>query len=217
MHFKGECMNILLTIFLFLSLPTSYADLSAVAEDLNDLAAENEALLNTLNEEALKLDEEKLKLEEELKLKETRLEEIKVKKESEIKPVETNINEQIIYSILHLKKIGSCEVMAGELPGEYIVKNNEFTVRFIFASFESNHKPIAKLTTVEFGQQSVIEIHQPEYTPTDIKKPSMMTATLRFDPTTHVMNHATFRGQKINDSGFGFLSSYDPHQITCLL
>lgn len=202
-------MRILVTVSLFLSFTAASAELADVAKQLHTIAVENEAATRPLEEERLKVSDEKT-------LMEARLREIEISKQSLQKPLETKVNTETLNSIMLTSPMAKCRIKAGELEREFIISNGEHTIRFIFAPFDHPLTPMAQLVKTDEGLHAM-EISQKKYRTENNDRPGDMNATIRFEPDTLKVVHATFRGQKLHDQFAGWKSSYAPYQLTCVL
>lgn len=202
-------MRILMTVGLFLSFSSVFADIGEVAKDLNAIAIENEAATRSIEDARIKAADEKTLLESKIK-------ELEAAKAKATKPVERKVDSDTLNSILLNGPIGKCNIKLGEHEREYIISNGDKTIRFIFAPFDSSLTPVAQQVKTEDGFHA-IEISQKKFTPERIENPGEMNAVIRFDSESLKVSHATFRGQKINDKLMGYSSSYATFQLTCIL
>lgn len=203
-------MRILMTVGLFLSFTTSYADIGEVAKQLNAIVIENEASTRPIEDARIKAADEKVLLEAKIK-------ELEAQKAKATKAVELKVDSDTLNSILLAGPIGQCTIKPGEHEREYIVTGSDkTTIRFVFAPFDSQLTPVAQHIKSEDGF-SAIEILQKKFTPERIDNPGEMNAMIRFESDTLRVKHATFRGQKINDKWGGYSSSYATYQLTCIL
>lgn len=206
-------MSILMTVGLFLSLSFAQADMTTITQELNKIRIENEAATRPLEDERIKLDDEKTLLE-------ARMKEIEDAKNKAQKPVETKIDSETLNSILLNSPMGKCKIRAGTSEREYIISNDNYTLRMIFAPFDSSNTPVAHPVKAEMDgllNVNIIEVEQKKFTPERVENPGEMSATIRFEPETLRVIHATFRGQKLNDQMLGWSSSYAVYQLSCVL
>lgn len=206
---RGRSLRILVTVSLFLSFTTAFAELSDVAKHLQTIVIENEAATRPLEEERLKVSDEQTLLE-------ARLRDIENAKKEVQKPVELKVDTTTLNTVLLKNHIGRCRIRAGTLEREYIISNSDHSIRFVFAPFDHPLTPLAHLVKTDEGFH-VMEIVQNKFKLENVDHPGDMSATLRFDPETLKVIHATFRGQKLQDQLMGFKSSYSPYQLTCIL
>ncbi len=202
-------MRILMTVGLFLSVSNASADLAETAKALQTIVIENEANTRPLEDERLKIADEKTLIE-------ARLRDIEIAKQSAQKPVETKVDTAVLNSVLLNGRIGKCKIKQGDMEREYVISNGEHTIRFVFAPFDHALTPVAQLVKTDEGLHAM-EILQKKYKFENADHPGEMNATLRFEPETLKVTHATFRGQKLHDQFAGWKSSFAPYQLTCIL
>ena len=209
-------MKTLLTCFLFLSLHSANADISDLSQKLDEIDQENSTQVQQINVEAEILTEEKIEIETQLSDISGQIEDLEKEKTEIMKPLEIALTYEKLDELLsNYKKIGACELKPGLTPGEYHISDGKKIIRTFFAPLESEFKPIVKM--VKKDEAKYFELIQPQFTPDKIEPKSKMESLLRFDEINHIVIHATFRGQLLQDEWFGYGSSYKAHQLTCLL
>lgn len=191
-------------------------DVQALTHQLNlqrlEVEQKHEA---NLNKKAANTDERRVL---EARLKEIDQENTTIARSAEqaLQAIQIQVTSALLEKVmLQADQFGSCKVRKGAEADEYIIERKGETIRFQFAVDSLKRKPVAR--QIKQRELHLTEIEQPSYSPRNHEAEGEMNGKLRFEPETFKVIHAVFRGERINDKAMGWGSSYDVHNLSCVL
>jgi len=152
-----------------------------------------------------------------LKAEITRLSQLRTDAVSKLRE---EVSDAVIEDILlknEPNKIGDCEISRGATTAEYYVhhtvRNLTIQVRFVVMG---TLKPYAE--SVKLSGETLIQITQPGFMPTDQTRSGYMTAVIQYDENNEIRG-LSFKGERIGDGNVFNLwkPSLSPTDITCLI